>query len=94
MTFTPSGRYHRGKWGQYAWFYWQFKRYHFYPILLIENALERFKNTVAIRGEGMGSGLFGFWRRFGSVTGFSNMLLRRSLAKTPKILAPNGHIIF
>jgi hypothetical protein len=29
-----------------------------------------------------------------AVTGFSNMLLRRSLAKTPKILAPNSHIIF
>jgi hypothetical protein len=29
-----------------------------------------------------------------AVTGFSNMFLRRSLAKTPKILAPNGHIVF
>jgi len=34
----------------------------------------------------MNSGLFGFWRRFGSVTGFSNLLRRRSLAKNQKSL--------
>src|ERR1700744_3084504 len=35
-------------------------------------------------GEGWESGLFGFWLRFGSVTGFSNLFLRRSLAKNQK----------
>jgi hypothetical protein len=34
----------------------------------------------------MNSGLFGFWLRFGSVTGFSNLLLRQSLAKSQKSL--------
>ena len=28
--------------------------------------------------------LFEFWHRFGSVTGFFNLLLRQSLAKTQK----------
>jgi len=32
----------------------------------------------------MKSGLFEFWLRFGSVTGFSNLRLRQSLAKTQK----------
>ena len=40
----------------------------------------------------MSSGLFGFWLRFGSVTGFSNLLLRRSLAKKPKIPAAHRYI--
>src|ERR1700743_2071234 len=36
-------------------------------------------------GEGWSSGLFGFWLRFGSVTGvFSNLRLRRGLAKNQK----------
>jgi hypothetical protein len=34
----------------------------------------------------MGSSLFGFWRRFGSVTGGFNLCLRRSLAKNQKSL--------
>jgi len=41
----------------------------------------------------MESSLFGFWLRFSSVTGFfKNLLLRRSLAKKPKILAPHRYI--
>jgi len=39
------------------------------------------------------SGLFDFWLRFISVTGFSNLSLRRSLAKKSKILAAHCYII-
>jgi Raf kinase inhibitor-like YbhB/YbcL family protein len=39
------------------------------------------------------SGLFDFWLRFGSVAGFSNLLLRRSLAKNSKILTAHRYII-
>jgi lysophospholipase L1-like esterase len=60
-------------------------------VLLLEHLKKYCSHSWGRRRE---SGLFGFWRRFGSVTGFSNMLLRQSLAKNPKILAPNGHIIF
>ncbi len=42
----------------------------------------------------MNSGLFGFWLRFGSVTGFSNLLLRQSLAKNQKILAAHRYIFY
>jgi hypothetical protein len=67
--------------------------------------LERFKNTVAIRGgRRKGSGLFGFWRRFGfrrrqGYGGTSSYKVFKyapslSLAKNPKILAPNGRTIF
>ena len=38
------------------------------------------------------SSLFGFWLRFGSVTGFSNLLLRRSPAENQKILAAHRYI--
>src|SRR5882724_1982815 len=51
--------------------------------------------TCATLWKGNGeSGLFGFWRRFGSVTGFSNLRLRRSLAKNQKSSLRNGHSIF
>ena len=39
------------------------------------------------------SGLFGFWLRFGSVTGRNGHAPSLSLAKTPKILAPHGYNI-
>jgi hypothetical protein len=43
------------------------------------------------------SGLLGFWHRFGSVTGFSNLRLRRrpmigTARQKPKILAAHRHI--
>src|SRR5215469_3870349 len=51
---------------------------------------ERFKKYCSHSGVGRkGSGFFGFWRRFGSVTWFSNMLLRRSLAKRTRAAPKN-----
>jgi hypothetical protein len=37
------------------------------------------------------SGLFGFWRRFGSVTGFLKPAPSPKPRQNPKILAPNGY---
>src|ERR1700684_4395222 len=38
-----------------------------------------------------GSGLFGFWLRFGSVTGRCGHAPSPKPRQNPKILAPNGH---
>jgi hypothetical protein len=37
------------------------------------------------------SGLFGFWLRFGSVTGFFKPAPSPKPRQNPKILAPNGY---
>jgi hypothetical protein len=47
-------------------------------------------NVVATRQGNGTSGRFGFWRRFGSVTGLLAMLLHQNFSQTPKILASNG----
>src|SRR6185437_15012609 len=41
-----------------------------------------------------GGGLFGFWLRFGSVTGFLKPAPSPKPRQNPKILAPNGYSIF
>jgi hypothetical protein len=46
--------------------------------------LEHFHKSCSDELKSIDGGLFGFWLRFGSVTGFSNLLLRRSLAKNQK----------
>jgi hypothetical protein len=46
--------------------------------------LEHFHKSYSDELELVDSGLFGFRLRFGSVTGFSNLLLRRSLAENQK----------
>jgi hypothetical protein len=53
------------------------------------------KNTVAIRLERNQAAVFlGFGFVSAQLQGYSNLRLRQSLAKTPKILAPNGYSIF
>jgi hypothetical protein len=41
----------------------------------------------------LGSGLFGFWLRFGSVAGRSGHAPSPKPRQNPKILAQNGYII-
>ena len=67
---------------------------------LISRRLEHFNKYCSRAGlEKKGSGLFGFWLRFRSVTAPpAGMVLpdwhhSLSLARKPKILAPNGYII-
>jgi len=58
-------------------------------------ALERFKKYCSHSGKAGREAVFlGFGVVSAQSQGFSNMLLRQSLANNPKILAPNGHIIF
>jgi hypothetical protein len=46
-------------------------------------ALEHFRECCSDAAEPCGKGLFGFWLRFGSLTGgFSNLRVRQSLAKS------------
>jgi hypothetical protein len=53
------------------------------------------KNTVAIRPERNKAAVFlGFGFVSAQLQGSSNLRLRQSLAKTPKILAPNGYSFF
>jgi len=47
-------------------------------------ALEHFHKSCSDELKFVNSGLFSFRLRFGSVTGFSNLLLRRSLAENKK----------
>jgi len=56
---------------------------------------ERFKKSCShsVKEQRL-SGLFGFWRRFGSVAGFLNLRLRRSLAKNQKSSLRIGYNIF
>jgi len=57
--------------------------------------LERIKKYCGPSvGEEEGGGLFGFWLRFGSVTGLCKPAPSPKPRQNPKILAPNGHIIF
>jgi hypothetical protein len=57
--------------------------------------LERFKkNCGRSVGKEKGSGLFGFWRRFASVTGRCGHAPSAKPRQNPKILAPNGHSFF
>jgi len=58
------------------------------------NAIEHFQkycsHSVLERTK---SGLFGFWLRFGSVTGFFKPAPSPKPRQNPKILAPNGYSI-
>jgi hypothetical protein len=57
--------------------------------------LERLKKYFSHLGEWKrGAVFFGFGFVSAQSQGFLNLLLRRSLAKTQKILAPNGYSIF
>src|SRR5450756_2050346 len=54
--------------------------------------LERLKkNCSHLAGKEGGGGLFGFWLRFGSVTGLFKPAPSPKPRQTPKILAPNGY---
>src|SRR6202050_5965047 len=55
--------------------------------------LERLKKYCGRLEMKRGSGLFGFWLRFGSVTGHCGHAPAPKPRQNPKILAPNGHSI-
>jgi hypothetical protein len=56
--------------------------------------LERFQKSCSCTVCPLGSGLFGFWLRFRSVTGHSGHAPSLKPCQKPKILAPHGHRIF
>ena len=57
--------------------------------------LERFKKYCSYSEMERKSGLFGFWLRFDSVAGrYGHPAPSAKPRQNPKILAPNGYIIF
>jgi hypothetical protein len=58
-------------------------------------SLERIKKYCSrSKGENKMAVFLGFGFVSAQLQGYSNLRLRQSLAKTPKILAPNGYSIF